>query len=61
MTTPLLWTVAQAAEEMQISSKHLYRLCKEKRVPYIRVGASLRFSPDELRKWLTAKQVPAVK
>lgn len=61
VTTPLLWTVAQAAEELQVSSKHMYRLVKENRIPYIRVGASLRFSPDELRRWLTAKQVPAVK
>ena len=61
MTTPLLWTVAQAAEELQVSPKHLYRMVKDKRVPYVRVGASLRFSPAELQKWLADKQIPAVR
>lgn len=60
-TTPMLWTVAQAAKELQVSEKHLYRLCREKRIPHVRVGSALRFSPTDLQAWLTDRALPAVK
>lgn len=57
----MLWTVAQAAKELQVSEKHLYRLCREKRIPHVRVGSALRFSPTDLQAWLTDRALPAVK
>lgn len=57
---PLL-TVAEAAEHLRISTKHLYKMVKEKRVPYSRVGAALRFSIDSLDQWVRDREVPWVR
>lgn len=61
LPAPLLWTVARAAEELSISEGHLYRLVKQKRVPFVRVESSVRFSPAALQKWLQDKQIEAVR
>lgn len=61
MTTkqPLL-TVNEVAAQLQISSKHLYRLTAQKRIPHLRVGGSLRFRQEEIDAWLAAKSHKAV-
>lgn len=62
MTAPsLLWTVARAAEELSISEGHLRRLVREKRIPFCRIGTSVRFRPSELQAWLNERSVQSVK
>lgn len=56
----LLWTPDQVAEHLQLSKQHIYRLCQQHRMPYIRVGNSLRFRPAAVEAWLEAKTVKAV-
>lgn len=55
-----LLTTAQAAERLGLSLKYVYRLCDEKKLPYIRVGTAIRFDPAELDAWIDARRVPAV-
>lgn len=56
---PLL-TVEEAAEYLHISTQYLYKLTKEKLVPYVRLGNSLRFETAALEKWVRDKSIPAV-
>lgn len=56
---PLVWTAAQTAGELGISKAHLYRLVRENKVPFVRVGRLVRFQPDDVRSWLDERTVPA--
>lgn len=58
---PMLWNVARAAQELSLSRAHVYRLVREKRIPHIRVGESIRFSPAALQKWLNDKQISSLR
>lgn len=57
----LLWTPEQVAERLQLSRSHIYRLCQQHRMPFLRVGNSLRFRPAEVNAWLDSKIVKAVR
>lgn len=58
---PLLWTPDQVATYLQLSRQHIYRLAKQHRLPFVRIGNSLRFRPAEIEAWIAAKEVRAVR
>lgn len=45
----------QAAQLLQISRSRIYELIREDRVPYIRVGGSIRIPRRALEAWLDAQ------
>lgn len=61
-TPALVWTVAQAADELGVSKAHLYRMIRENKVPFIRISDSvLRFDPAELKDWMRTRAIPPVR
>ncbi|HEY5304556.1 MAG TPA: helix-turn-helix domain-containing protein [Acidimicrobiales bacterium] len=52
--TPM--TKPQVAEYINVSIRHITRLCQERRIPYFLLGgSSARFDPDEIDEWLLAQ------
>ncbi|MFT5090238.1 MAG: excisionase family DNA binding protein [Candidatus Latescibacterota bacterium] len=49
---PLLLTPEEAAKMLRISKSYLYELKSRNRIPYIKVGASLRFRPQDLQSFV---------
>ena len=47
----LLLTPDEAAESLQISKSYLYELKSRDRIPYVKVGANLRFRPEDLEEY----------
>ncbi|MDD3927037.1 MAG: helix-turn-helix domain-containing protein [bacterium] len=47
-----LLTVANVAELLSIPPQRVYALCEKGIIPYIRVGRSLRFSPEQLERFI---------
>jgi excisionase family DNA binding protein len=45
-------TVPEVAELFDISVDGLYRLVRENKVPYFKVGRSVRFSKDSIKKFI---------
>jgi excisionase family DNA binding protein len=41
-----------------IDPQYVRKLAREHRIPHYRVGARLRFDPDEVDAWLEAQHVP---
>ena len=56
---PLL-DVQGVAELMGDTVRHVRRLVFERRIPYIKIGALLRFDPAAIRDWLEAQTVHPV-
>ena len=57
-------TVAQVAAQMACSSRIVYGLVNEGKLPAIKFGKSIRIRPEDLRKyeetnaWVDAEQIP---
>lgn len=47
-------TVDEVAELVNVSSRHIYQLVKDGKIPHYHIGSALRFDPDEVKKWLVA-------
>jgi hypothetical protein len=43
----------------RLSERQLRRYRYEGRVPYLKVGGTVLYDPDEMRAWLEAQRVPA--
>ncbi len=48
-----VWTVEDAAKELQCSVRHIRSLVSDGRIPYGKVGRLVRFSPPRVREWLS--------
>lgn len=49
---PLLMTPREVAESLRISERHLYSLTKAGAIPCARLGRSVRYSPDAVKKFV---------
>ena len=52
---PLL-TVPEVAKVLRLSDNFVYRLVAEKKIPFIRVRRTVRFSASALASWLTKQE-----
>ncbi len=48
----LVWTVDDAARELECSVRHVRKLVSENKIPYLKIGRLVRFSPLRVREWL---------
>ena len=51
-TTPLVYTVNEAADELKISRAYLYRLISSNQIGYVKVGGCTRIRPKDLEKYI---------
>jgi len=47
-------TVDEVAALLKVSSRHVYQLVKDGKIPHFKVGSAVRFDPDDLAAWLQA-------
>ncbi len=52
-----LLTVAEAAERLNTTPRHLRRLVFERRIAYRKLGNYVRFHPDDLAEYAAAHRV----
>ena len=50
---PEIMTVKQAAEYLQVNEQVLYRYVREGKVPFAKMGASIRFKKSVIDQWLS--------
>lgn len=56
---PELWGVDELAAHLGITKHFVYRLTKQHRIRFVRVGKTVRFRPVDVAAWLEAEAVPA--
>ena len=54
--TKMLVTADEAAGFLSLSRSQVYELAKRREIPSIRIGRSVRFPLDALRRWIDEKQ-----
>jgi excisionase family DNA binding protein len=52
----LLWKRSQAAKALGISERTLWSLTQAGTIPYVKIGRSVRYAPDELKAWVSAQK-----
>ncbi len=55
---PHLLTIAEVAEYLGVTERHIRRLVHERRVPYVKWGHLVRFDPDEIAAWIDRARRP---
>ena len=55
----LLWDAREAASALRLSERTLWTLSQPRgSLPVVRIGRSVRYSPDALRAWVEAQERP---
>jgi excisionase family DNA binding protein len=57
---PRLLNPRQLARTLGVSTGHIYRLCQQRKVPFCRVGGSVRFRSDSIERWIRGQEVATV-
>ena len=55
-----LLTIAEVAEWLGVTVRHVRRLVQERRIPFIKWGHLLRFDPDEVEAWIRRHHIGAL-
>lgn len=55
MLEPFL-TVEDLSKTLRVSPVWIYKLVREKRIPFYHVEKCVRFSPSEIEKWLVERR-----
>lgn len=55
MLTELLLTEKEASAALKVSLSTLLRLRNAGEIPYLRIGAQIRYPADDLRRWIRDK------
>ena len=59
-----LLTVPEIARLLRVHPHHVFRLCHERRIPFLKLGANsksaIRFRPDQIERWLDDYSVEPV-
>ena len=56
-----LMTIAEVAELLGVTVRHVRRLVAERRIPFVKWGHLLRFDPDEIEAWTAQHHVRALR
>ena len=49
---PRLMSIAEVADRLGVTVRHIRRLVSERRIPYLKWGHLLRFDPADIDQWL---------
>lgn len=61
-SSDVLMDVPSAAERLGCTPRYVRRLVMERRIPFVKLGGSkVRFSVNELEKWIDAQRVSPVR
>lgn len=53
--TDALWDARAVAEFLGASASYVYKKVQAGKIPYVRIGWMVRFSPDAIRAWVKAR------
>jgi excisionase family DNA binding protein len=55
MTSEALWTVKETAAYLRMSQSWVYHQIQAGTLPYCKIGCAVRFVPDQVRQYASAK------
>jgi excisionase family DNA binding protein len=55
-----LLTPAELAAMLKVSRGHVFRLVAQRRIPFCKIGGSLRFRSESVERWIAGQEVVSV-
>ena len=55
-----LMTPEDLARMLKVSRGHVYRLVSKRRVPFVKLGGSVRFRRERIERWIESKEIRSV-
>lgn len=52
--TPSMLRAQTVAEMLDVPVRRIYQLCRERSIPHVRLGRSVRFAEARLKEWIAA-------
>jgi excisionase family DNA binding protein len=49
--------IHELAKELNLSESGLYQMVNQRKIPFLKIGRSIRFDSSEIQKWLENKKV----
>lgn len=49
--------IHELAKELNLSESGLYQMVSQRKIPFLKIGRSIRFDSSEIQKWLENKKV----
>jgi excisionase family DNA binding protein len=53
----MMLNVHELSKELEISESGIYQWVSQRRIPFVKMGRSLRFDSEEIRAWVEVKKV----
>jgi len=53
-----LLTISELSKKLKLSKGHIYKLVSKRKIPYIKIGSSLRFDSGDIERWLKERRKP---
>lgn len=47
-------TADEVAKILKVTPERVYELCRQRLIPYVRLGRQIRFEEEQLRNWLSS-------
>jgi len=54
-----LLTVKQVAEKLKMCERSIYDYVAEQKIPYVKIGKAVRFSPEKIESWIEKRSMNA--
>ncbi len=53
----MMLNIHQLATELQLSESGIYQWVSQRKIPFVKIGRSVRFDSEEIKRWLENKKV----
>ena len=57
---PLLLTPSEAWTTLRVCERTLRTLTRQRQIPVVQIGRSVRYDPADLRAWIDSQKIPAI-
>ena len=52
----MIMDIHQLAAELKISVSGIYQWVSQRKIPFVKIGRSVRFDSEEIQRWLAEKK-----
>jgi excisionase family DNA binding protein len=53
----MMLNVHELSKELGISESGIYQWISQRKIPFVKIGRTVRFDPEEISKWLSEKKI----
>jgi excisionase family DNA binding protein len=52
----MMLNVHELSKELKLSSSGIYQMVGQRKIPFVKIGRSVRFDAEDINKWIAGKK-----